>query len=252
MVPTRLPYEIQIKYLLELPSSSILNYCQVNRRARKICEDPWFWKQKAEREFGFSYQIGEINPAEDYISIENVYNNHPKDLLPLLIYYRRNDLVEKLLPRADLSSEEDLLGLFDTIFETNNAEALSLLLKKISIPGDILRGFFFSALGAGKNDLLKVLAQYYNPMTDNRNNLHDAYLVSIDGEYFPVLDYLLPLIDPDGYHAFSYSLENLREATFEHLVQKYPQLFRNLINPLREEVVRGGDFEGLELLEKYL
>lgn len=249
---TGFPYEIQIRYLLGLSYSDILSYCQVNQRARQICEDPWFWRQKAEHDFGFSYQIEETNPAANYARLEKMYTQSPQDLLPLLVYYHRNQLFKKLLSRADLSNEKILNDLLNTILDTNNSEALRILLETVLVPEEIIRGFFFTALGNGMNDSATILGKYYDPRTDQPDNLRQAYLVSLDGEYFPVLDYLLPLVDPSGYSAFSYSLEYLREATFEHLVKKYPQLFRNLVNQLREEVVRRGDFEALELLQQYL
>lgn len=48
---TNLPPELQFEYLLKLTPEEILNYCQTNKTAQSICDDPHFWDRKSKIDF---------------------------------------------------------------------------------------------------------------------------------------------------------------------------------------------------------
>lgn len=62
-----LPPEVQFNYLLELPAQEVLSYCGTSTSARAICQDPYFWDQKAIKDFGAPFSaICEMSPYWKY------------------------------------------------------------------------------------------------------------------------------------------------------------------------------------------
>lgn len=97
MNPTELPSELQIQTLLQLSPEEILNYCQVNQRAREICQNNYFWNQKAERDFGISPQmIFNMSPYQQYRFIQTM--NESWSHIYLLLHSGQFDKLHELIP----------------------------------------------------------------------------------------------------------------------------------------------------------
>jgi hypothetical protein len=91
---TRLPFEVQFEYLLPLSYDQIVNYCQVNQTAAKICQSELFWNIKAEQEFGLP--LGTIYaeaPAQQYKILSKIYNPESENFQEKVLFYNQPHLL---------------------------------------------------------------------------------------------------------------------------------------------------------------
>lgn len=101
---TNLPPELQFEYLLKLTPQEILNYCQANKDAQSICEDPHFWERKSKVDFGLSFSIlSEMTPYRKYRFME-MLSGVPAVLTGPVIRSGDQDLIDSFLGK--LSSDE--------------------------------------------------------------------------------------------------------------------------------------------------
>lgn len=99
---TNLPPEVQFKYLLQLTPQEILNFCQVNKQAASICNNAYFWNQKAEQDFGYSMQLlCQMHPYWQYHFAGSLLDE--ASIIPPLIRAGKLDQVEDLLTDPSLT-----------------------------------------------------------------------------------------------------------------------------------------------------
>lgn len=79
-----LPYEVQFRYLLELPLRDILNYCQTSPAAWEICNSEVFWRTKSIKDYGL-----ESHNALEYSNLSDLYAKSPSALIGM--YMDKND-----------------------------------------------------------------------------------------------------------------------------------------------------------------
>ena len=79
-----LPSELQFEYLLGLDAQDVLSYCKTSTSAQQICRDPYFWDQKALRDFDLPYSsICNLEPYWRY-QLMGSLQGYPSMIGPLL------------------------------------------------------------------------------------------------------------------------------------------------------------------------
>lgn len=187
MALNELPYEIQFKYLANLPFKDTVGYFSTSVTAYTICQTKAFWKYKARKTFGIDLDIigdGKKTGVEKYRTLESLYRKQPWVL------------IERLVNGEDLSQ---IPVLFNTIPNVNDqhmaftnalvtavvrgsislVQQILTILKNvyINLPkrdlDDLFRDAFFQALVDDRMDLVNILKFYYDPNTDNDENLFE-------------------------------------------------------------------------------
>jgi len=139
MNPSDLPFELQVETLLQLTPEEILNYCQVNQTARKICQSNYFWNQKAEHDFGISAQM--------------IFN---------LSSYEQYRLMQTL---------EESIGAVKLLIRSNQFEKADMLLRLVYGVGTL----FHEATTTSDFELLNFLKPYIQESIDTHVKWADSY-----------------------------------------------------------------------------
>lgn len=85
----KLPYETIFQIMLDEPTNTIINYCKTSRRASIICEDEYFWEQKAIKylRIDFRYYKPHLSLAHRYANAEKAsLSELLKEIVPNIIY----------------------------------------------------------------------------------------------------------------------------------------------------------------------
>ena len=153
------PQEVNTLFLLELDYPSIQQACRTTSWLRRICQNPYFWQQKLDYEFGpgtRTRKLPNMNYEQYYVYLDKAR-------------ILRNELsqssLEARLPRGSLDSDSYLNGLIEggvTVMMANYAAMkgrLDLLdpLEQMSVLPDQLGADW--ALENGHQEVVNWLAQ---------------------------------------------------------------------------------------------
>ena len=178
---SRLPYEVQFKYLMGLPYQEILRYCGTSLAALSICQTEDFWSRKAMNDFGIDLRIIEgRDPVARYATLEQMYRQDPHRLILRLIAAGDLTAAPDLLRRIDPNEIDSIM--YDALFRAVNTGSPEILQQVLNLfivsltrsPGgfnDSLRGPFFEAVMVNRLDLANLLRPYYDPDRDHSEEL---------------------------------------------------------------------------------
>lgn len=93
-----LPTELIFDILLQLPYEDVMQYCQVNHAAWKICQSEVFWNTKAEYDFGVTLNVLPNTPQDQYLRLSELQEMSPMDIYKarLFDYMRQAFTTEEL------------------------------------------------------------------------------------------------------------------------------------------------------------
>lgn len=111
-----LPYEVQFKYLLDLPYDDVMNYCRTSSVASQICRSDRFWREKIRSDFGpdiLQYQSPDVPAMVEYQRLNNPNLEDALlnvDLAVLELLYRQGEnLTDYAVDR--MAGEGSIIGL---------------------------------------------------------------------------------------------------------------------------------------------
>jgi hypothetical protein len=118
---TQLPPEVQFNYLLQLSPPEILNFCRVNKQAESICNNVYFWNEKAKRDFGYSMDLlCQMHPYWQYQFAGSLLTSDA--IIPPLVRAGQTQVVEDLLtdPTVSLQYFRDYIQSLEVVYYIND------------------------------------------------------------------------------------------------------------------------------------
>lgn len=254
---SQLPFEIQYEYLLRESLDDILNYCQTSRRAQQICDDPFFWNQKALLDYGIplEYAPKAKTLAQRYADLWEEYINDPGVMLIKLIQGglipQALELEKHFIPDQYEENQQDVLErLLMVTVESGQKELLSKLIREIHPDDNLARAPFFQAIRMGRQDLAEIIGDYYNPEDDD--NIYQEYYDAIHNHDERVLEYLTKALTIDPEHEFYIAFRDGDQQIIDYLLRRYPDLLqdRSSVDRIAENLIRANSTSGLERLHQ--
>lgn len=140
MDPSRLPYELQFRYLSDLSNEEIFSYCRSSRATWEIWLTPAFWDRRAWQNFGVGLiHVEGTSPFHQYQQLERLEREEPVLLLILAITQRAIDQIPRYFRKARLFSFENKLlrykpllpMILTQLVEEGSSNLLEVLLKSM-------------------------------------------------------------------------------------------------------------------------
>lgn len=223
-----LPFEVQFKFLLDLPYDDIVAYCQTNSQAALICDTEAFWNEKLREEYDIPLEaiIGP-SPIQKY-QIASMIMGSDDPLLTAIelgqlglvrafwisedVYDLESELILKLLNEKQPEMVELLMEL------TENSREREYLVE------DIAEEAYWIALNNGYFHLLKHFSPYFDisyvwALVEIVDNFGD-HIEGID----LIIEDALEHHSPEIIQKFaSWLLHQGDYLLLDHLLEKYPQ-----------------------------
>lgn len=189
----QLPNELKIKILLSLDVDDLKNLCQANKNIKSVCQDPYFWKQKAELDFQFPqeyFEVKNISPLNRYVQIRD---NYVKEC------FGDDDIIlEKCIDNASLIGDIPLIELFYdrgaeldvaiyNLVKNNHDEVAFYLLDKY--PEQIFQAVIYP-LSLGDERVFYYLFNNYKDAF-NQGDVNRLIAFSVRDENFEVVKFLI-------------------------------------------------------------
>lgn len=264
-----LPFEIQVEYLLNLPYHDILRYCQADRTAHQICEDPRFWNQKSLFEFEIPLEYAPTAPtsAQRYVLLGKEYKEGSEELLLRMI---RGGLLAQALRLYDRTSfrYEDAWSvgrILGAAVDSGRADLLSKFLQKVHpgyYPG-VLSEIYLQVIRMDRPDLEEIVLKYYSPESDPV--LREEFNRFIREGNTQMVRLLRPTVRGDPEYELMAALFSDNLEMIDYFAELYPELMKNRrvmnemaqvsvtygkLNALKELLQRAGDLIDLQALRR--
>ena len=220
-----LPFEIQFKFLLELPYQDIISYCQINSHAASICETEDFWDSKSMNEFDVPLDtVSGLNPAHKYQILSQIMNSD--DPVIAAIKMGQANLVRAFWRPEDVYDLDPDLIL--DILEKDHLEVVEALFDLIQDKRDLLEPIAEDAYNLAHQQGYFHLLSYFSPYFDVRYILSLVDLVDNFGDHTDGIDLIIDDArqhhHPEVIQKFaSWLLHQSDYTLLNYMLDKYPE-----------------------------
>jgi hypothetical protein len=171
--PLSLPPELQFNILLDLSYEQIIQYCQTNTQAKRICQSEYFWNLKALQEYGYNINlIAGPSPSARYFILSKILSSEYP--FASAIIEGQLAMIELLWPYQNASelyneliSDDELLNLIIKALKRNEYDVLGtlddILNEKYNTTfSNMVMIIYYEAVVEGHIDILPIISDYGN------------------------------------------------------------------------------------------
>jgi len=190
LVHLPLPEQALYNILMRLSHQDIINVCQSDEELSYICEDNYFWAEKAYRDFDFPknlfYSMRSV-PDIRYLTAKSYFNN-PYNTIIDAIMTNNYKLVEWILPLAKDNSfvleRKDSLKILEFAIRKKSKNIIDLLLTIPGYIGSLLSIIYDDVEYNNIENTIFILNNFYNLLYDADNGFFmDLIFIAIDNNY---------------------------------------------------------------------